>query len=579
VNNLFWSCTAFLLLNGMMKKDPKHRKRHTPPGPCGVWYQTQQQLRLKKTRRMESTATSSFSLQRETSLDPKMQECQHHDDDDNDNGKLLSQTASSDESRNVPSMEDVRFSLAWKSMMVSLHLKSPDEIQAGMTIQQRYGILRSSLPPEYVLLYEILRGDHDLCVQEPSTRLLVLVHSVESHIHHNIWTVELQDESGATIRAWIEPKFVQEQMKEQVGLSMIRPGVAWMLRKVSIIVVSNDQEEKVERMLLISGKHVEQAWTPELNKDQQQQQPFIVAPTQASPTAFNPEDSEIVNCVLNVKQVVARSSTGDTFVIQPNDQRDFPIPQSIPTLLSHSENGSDNIDPSAVDVLEDCVSSSRDADMTVEKMSHIQQSQFGRDAWQWLDKQSSPQGPPVVSSTPKTVDKSSQAVSGKRPRFNLSRLEAQSDVSEDMLCTDASSPPIGGRPDTANDEVDDNTAEEEAAQILEPHTHDTTQPSTSGILRQACDNLWNVQDSSILAMLDDADDFESVLPAVPRKPSNESQRLSIASDSLTSSNLPETSSIPSDKQQDAVFHREQHVSLFEPSNFESIDMSEFSDND
>jgi hypothetical protein len=526
---------------------------------------------------MESSATSSFSLQHEAILDRTMQECEHHNDEDN--GKLLTQTASSDESRNVPSMEDVRFSPAWKSMMVSLHLKSPDEIQAGMTIQQRYEILRSSLPPEYVLLFEILRGDHDLCVQEPSTRLLVLVRSVESHIHHNIWTVELQDESGATIRAWIEPKFVQEQMKEQVGLSMIRPGVAWMLRKVSIIVVSNDQEEKVERMLLISGKHVEQAWTPELNKEQQQQQPFIVAPTQASPKALNPTDPEVGDGILNVTQNVERSYTEDTFVNQPNDQRNFAFPQSMPTISSHSENVSVNIDAIAVDPLEDTAWSSRDADLSVENISHLQQSQFGRDAWQWLDEQSSLQGPPVVSSTPKTVDKSSQAVSEKPPMLSLYHLEDQSNVSADMLCTDTSSPPIGGRLATTNNEVDDIAAQEESAPILQLDIHDTTQRSTSGTQRQACDTLWNMEESSILAMLDVVDDFEPVLSAVPRKPSIESHRLSIASDALPSSNSPETSNIPSDKQRDAIFQRERPVSLFEQSNFESIDMSEFSDDD
>lgn len=145
------------------------------------------------------------------------------------------------------------------------------------------------------MLWEVLRGDHDLKLTTPlrgggdgqqqqqqqpqELSLLVLVESVESSIHHNIWTVELRDETGASIRAWMEPKFIQTQQSQQEpSSSWVRPGVAWQLRQgVSMIVAvtpgtgsgsggngsTEARQERLERVLLISGRHIVRAWTPE----------------------------------------------------------------------------------------------------------------------------------------------------------------------------------------------------------------------------------------------------------------------------------------------------------------------------
>jgi hypothetical protein len=99
--------------------------------------------------------------------------------------------------------------------------------------------------------------------------LLVLVHSVESHIHYNIWKVKLQDEKGVTLRAWMEPKFVQDQLQQPQESSPIRPGVVWMQRKVGMIIVPHEPEERLERMLLISGVEIQKVWTPEQAKQQE----------------------------------------------------------------------------------------------------------------------------------------------------------------------------------------------------------------------------------------------------------------------------------------------------------------------
>jgi hypothetical protein len=154
-------------------------------------------------------------------------------------------------------------------MQQSLNLVTP-YLPIRNSPKQRYKLLRPHVPSNFVLLWELLQGEHDFSIQDPH-RLLVLVHSVESHIHHNLWTVELQDETGLTIRAWMEPKYVQEQiLQEQHDTSTIRPGVVWMLRQVGMIVSSGEHDETLERMLLISGQQIEKIWTPEQAKQLQQ---------------------------------------------------------------------------------------------------------------------------------------------------------------------------------------------------------------------------------------------------------------------------------------------------------------------
>jgi hypothetical protein len=162
-----------------------------------------------------------------------------------------------------PSLEDVSFSPAWTCMQQSLDMCTPC-IPSWKTAQERYQLLRNYVPSEYVLTFEILNGDYDFSIPDPH-RLLVMVHSVESH--HTIWTVDLQDESGVILKAWMEPKYIQQQLQQQ-GASTIRPGVVWMLKGVSIMAVQNEQEERLERMLLISEKNVERIWTPEQAKQQ-----------------------------------------------------------------------------------------------------------------------------------------------------------------------------------------------------------------------------------------------------------------------------------------------------------------------
>ena len=269
-----------------MQKATNHRKRHLPPGPCGVWFQTQQQLCSTDTgttpheetgllahsltvRQIDSNTNTTTTPHSRSSSNNKQQQRSNYltssspvipSDEDSANNKPTTTT-----------YDDVSFSPAWMCMQQSLNICTP-YLPTWYTPEQRYSRLRPHIPSPYVLLHEIAKGEYDFTLSSSDhseKRLLVLVHAVESSHMMNIWTVELVDETGRMIRAWMEPAYVQEQLQQQpANGSTIRPGVVWMLRQVGMIatISSNHDVERVERMLLISNKHVERIWTPEQAK-------------------------------------------------------------------------------------------------------------------------------------------------------------------------------------------------------------------------------------------------------------------------------------------------------------------------
>eukprot|EP00980_Cylindrotheca_fusiformis_P007854 scaffold1669_cov129-Cylindrotheca_fusiformis.AAC.65 len=232
-----------------MRKSSSHRKRHVPPGPVGIWFQTQQQLHSNKQRNGDA---GSFSQER-TFLQ-RHSASQESDPNKNDNNS------------NNKTCNDLTFSPVWSSVQQSLNIVTPYLPAWSNDPKQRYEWLRPHLPSDFILVWEIICGEYDFTTPEHS-RLLLLVSSIESHNLHNIWTVELQDETGATIRAWMEPSYVKEQMQQQhESSSTIRPGVIWMITGAGMMVQTNEHEEKLERILLIGGKHIVQVWTPEQAK-------------------------------------------------------------------------------------------------------------------------------------------------------------------------------------------------------------------------------------------------------------------------------------------------------------------------
>jgi hypothetical protein len=247
---------------------------------------------------------------------------------------------------------DVSTPAAWTAMQRSLHMVTPYlPLWTRGNAQQRYERLRPHLPRNCILLPEILNGSHDLKLSSSSDHattttttdvdpdppntittnnknhylnhkyLCVWVDSIEEqNSHHGIWTVELKDETGATIRAWMEPNFVKEELQKAATTSqqqqapaplertertsssslsnnnkagVVRVGVVWMLANVSMIAINttdnssssnttnnNDATNNtgfggggggvVERMLVVSRKHILRVWTPELDKAQHQ---------------------------------------------------------------------------------------------------------------------------------------------------------------------------------------------------------------------------------------------------------------------------------------------------------------------
>lgn len=235
-----------------------HRKRHVPPGPCGLWFQAQQQLSKQSNlggnshdRRSWSSASGASSnnhgSQHEGST---FSETNRHSSDDQQPQRTIG-------------MEDMSFSPAWTAAQQELELIAPYLPPTMSHPTDRYRQLRHYTANEYALLFEVERGDHDSFeVGRPplvSKKILVMVDNVESHIHHNIWTVELKDETSCRIKAWMEPTLVQQQLQQMN--TIIRPGVVWQLDRVGIIF--SRVEERIERMLLIRGSAIKQVWTPE----------------------------------------------------------------------------------------------------------------------------------------------------------------------------------------------------------------------------------------------------------------------------------------------------------------------------
>jgi hypothetical protein len=282
-----------------MGKKPKHRVRHVPPGPCGIWFQATQAK--KKQRRSNSIIRDNRSSCKRSSWSavdvsngPKNGQSEDpHNNSDYDMTQHNPYTQDHDgksPEKNSHKLEDTPS--AWQEMQSETHVTTPYNPTPWTTVidpEERYQVVRSNLPEHYVTLWEILRGDCDMKLA-PHHRLRVLVHAVEMSHHHNIWTVDLRDDTGASIRAWMEPRFIQEQLQNSMmddnEMSMIRPGLVWMLRDVSMIIVQSSlmgsnssfkmSEERLERMLLISGQNVEKIWYPtEKDKgdgDSQQQQ-------------------------------------------------------------------------------------------------------------------------------------------------------------------------------------------------------------------------------------------------------------------------------------------------------------------
>lgn len=186
------------------RKAKRRRKRHAPPGPAGVWFQSQLH------NNTDSTSSQHPRKQQEVAA------------------------------------ADVSSCPAWMCMQHSLNLCTP-YLPPYLSVHQRYRELRPYIPSEYLLLPEV-KGSSLLLEDK---KLLVLVHAAVV-LYHSYWTLELKDECGSQISAWMDPQFDEER---DGGLLQI--GVVWCLRDLRILV-----SETKQQWLLISRNNIERAWTP-----------------------------------------------------------------------------------------------------------------------------------------------------------------------------------------------------------------------------------------------------------------------------------------------------------------------------
>jgi hypothetical protein len=308
-----------------MGKKPKHRLKHVPPGPCGVWFQATQ---AKKKQRRNSNGNhhdnDNLGRRRPSSIldDASVEETPRgpvpldHTQHPREDGSPEKDQPSHHHHHDPPS--------AWQVMQSDTGVTTPYNPTPWTTMSEhesvsfsssRYEVVRSNLPDHYVTLWEIVRGDHDMKLS-PHQRLRVLVHAVNvSNRHNDIWTVDLRDDTGASIKAWMEPGLIQEQLRNSSGMdeemSMVRPGLVWMLRGCSMIIRPSTttttttalvtgssrnnslSEERLERILLVAREHIEKIWYPEGKK--RDMGSTLVEQTQNSQSSGNDNDDPVIN--------------------------------------------------------------------------------------------------------------------------------------------------------------------------------------------------------------------------------------------------------------------------------------------
>jgi hypothetical protein len=143
---------------------------------------------------------------------------------------------------------DVTSCHSWMLMQLQMPQLMTPFFPPFCSTAQRYQALRELLPQEYAFIPEIEAGQYDLCLQQ--TQLLVLVHAVHSHSYCD-WTVQIRDETGSTMSAWISPTLIQQERDKP---DKVREGIVWCLRNVSIL------PEAGKRWLLIDECNIEKYW-------------------------------------------------------------------------------------------------------------------------------------------------------------------------------------------------------------------------------------------------------------------------------------------------------------------------------
>lgn len=240
------------------RKAQRHRKRHTPVGPAGVWFQNVQQ-----------------------SADPSSRKGKDNDDEeeDDDHHDALQNLRRSVQRRAAHSETLASFSSpAWIAMQCDRRWVTPS-LPANLTLEERYRQIRPHVPAPYSMIHELLQAIHSPRTNQPSSdpwhcsHLMVLVTNIHGGATDHGWTAALTDETGATLTAWIQPASVHRQLQqpstETGAVSWFRTGIVWWLKDTTLLLSPSAQSSEREvddtnliYLLLVSEDNIQQVWTP-----------------------------------------------------------------------------------------------------------------------------------------------------------------------------------------------------------------------------------------------------------------------------------------------------------------------------
>lgn len=267
------------------RKAKAHRKRHVPVGPAGVWFQSQEQQKkvVVPHQRGGGGTTRRHILARGT----------HNEERALDEEEGVSQASqameeeplskkSSDAGGNSCSGGGLSLcSPAWMCMQCDLDLVLPS-LPPHWSEVERCAAVRQCLPTQYVLIPELLRPSSAEWKLGRHKKLVLMVQTIHS-LTDNLWTVQVTDETGATLTAWVQPKLVRDE-QQRPQPRYIRPGCVWLLNGPTTILCPDssssssssvhhpNHHHKLGRMLLISSNTIERVWTPahakEISDDQ-----------------------------------------------------------------------------------------------------------------------------------------------------------------------------------------------------------------------------------------------------------------------------------------------------------------------
>ena len=225
-------------------KSKRHRKRHLLPGPAGALQLASDTTLFAKSKSNSNVIENEVQELTSTSQDPSKREKNTHLQRQ---GKHSS-TSSSIEP--IPTIVGTIIHLqdhpAWKSMCVALSRYTPhfsqiyhhhfnNSYNCSVTTLLSAYVHKSLDNEEYATIFEILAGKHD-CIVHP--HLVVYISNLFLHSHCD-YTCELMDESGLSIKGWLNERFVKERQQEGV----IRIGTVLLLKETAITIFRRNEED------------------------------------------------------------------------------------------------------------------------------------------------------------------------------------------------------------------------------------------------------------------------------------------------------------------------------------------------